>query len=575
MPISSRLPARRNPNNRSPAFVFLIKESSSFAAFFGCFGLFLLIQLEPRVPSTELAFVCGLSLPILWTLGSTSREPVLQISIASLLLAATVSLLPVGPSRLAVLGMLWVAFSSLSAYRYLEDRNTKHPEPVLLLGLVGLKLLWRPELLVPTPALGSLALDVLVPTAALAISLWLLDQLHPRITVLSGFLIALLVAGGPTQTMTSGMVLLSGVEILRAIHQGTRTYRWLPLALLALGLPWFWQPKLAAVGLIAAALTTLPLVLSLLLFGAALGLSQAIQLPWVTGGVGLQPLWLLPILLPALVHPTLLPLRKTLTGSLLALASVLIFPGLGGLAIAMAWLSLRIDPEQAGARLQTGWLTVLAVLSTLLAALPWATQRPLEATLSRLGFSIGATGALIAVIGFLLLVSIERSGYKLARWTLHLGAGLLACSAITVLPRPLTAPVGGVFQLTVTQPSHSVSLRPSELRAVVVLSALSHSTSLPRDAPVASVEVRNSEGETLESFQLRNGQETGEWSRNILSPPPWHSWIAPSGNRLGRTYRGRWTWTDPLPPATTLHFRRSDHIPKNVTLVIRGIEIAL
>jgi hypothetical protein len=146
------------------------------------------------------------------------------------------------------------------------------------------------------------------------------------------------------------------------------------------------------------------------------------------------------------------------------------------------------------------------------------------------------------------------------------------------LPRPTaTLVIAAPFQLDFQQPARALTVEEGPIGAVVVDSMLTHTLPLALGVTVGHLELRDEENLLIRALPLRHGIETGEWSKTTGSAQVALTWIAPGGpshgGRLGRTYRHRWEFEEPI-AATRLRWVRNPRLPAEVTLVIRRVEAA-
>ncbi|MBZ0114998.1 MAG: hypothetical protein K8J08_21235 [Thermoanaerobaculia bacterium] len=534
---------------------------------------------EGATGGAETLFLVRLGLPTLLAIVALSRRDARITTVTALAFVASALFIPAGPSRLAAVTLTLVAGAAIALYRSVAAGE----EPSwwrIGLGLVALRLLWRPTLLLSGLEMRTLAERVLLPILLLTVALWLLSRERGRGGTAVAAMLAILVGGGPTLTVTAAIVVVATASLLVMAWHGTLARPWSLLGVGVLIAAWAWDPRWALMGAVVCAVTWLTPRWGVAALVAALGI--LINTPFFDGGSTssqLPLLWLLPLLLPAGLLTRRRPgVLTTARALLLALFGVLLLPGIGGLAVALAWLALRLETTTESWRLQLSWTGLLFLLSTLLSTLPWSRPLPLSSTFDLLGLGSGMGSAIALLVIFASLVGLSRTVPLRGIQSTGIGIGLLAASALVALPRPTTAPLSvAPFQLDFQHPARALEIEGGLVNAVVVDSMLTNTQALGPGATVGHLELRDADGSLLQALPLRHGIETGEWSRTTGRAKIGLTWVASNGPfpgaRLGRSYRHRWDLGEPI-AASKLRWVRNPHLPAEVTLVIRRVEVA-
>ncbi len=547
---------------------------------------------EGPVAASESLFLAALGAsPLLALVGSRGRLPVAPI--AGFVYAALLWLLPAGGSRLAAASALLLGCLALGLHDLV--RNPQPPGPAVLrwgLWLLGVRVLWRPDLLAPLPT-GQALWDLVWPVLLLT---WAMRVLVARRSTAQALLAAgsvCLLAGGPTRTAALILVLLAASEglagTLRPLTEGAtapaearggRDWRlWLYLG--ALVAPGIWQTRLAVVGVVATAAMLLPRRWSWLL-APTVALAAWLLVPTVLGRMPLGFLWLLPLLLPLGLLPRALPVTDLLTGLGLAGLGFHLFPGVGGVALAAGWTTLRLDREARGWQLQAAWTGGAMLWASLLAALPWSRPRPLLSLLELLGLSPTfassvALGATFALATWWLHRSLPSAPLRALRAP-ELAAGVLLAAALIQIERPLPHAIDGPpFQLDHLQPATIVSVTPTQNGALrlAIDSTTSHSSLLTPGTTIAFVDLLDDRDSSVERLVLRLGRDTGDWSGAGPRPEAVRVRIGPDGRRY-HLYRKRWPDQEGVAPVQISRVRvaRAPQLPPGVVLVVDRIEVA-
>lgn len=277
------------------------------------------------------------------------------------------------------------------------------------------------------------------------------------------------------------------------------------------------------------------------------------------GEAAAELIWLLPLLPGLWLCGAAIPLGVRfwvlLVSTLLALVSLCVLPPQEALVAPAALLVLlppALSPAEHRARGVTAWCAVVLAFTLGVTSYPWLRRTGLEG----LGDLAAETGsALRSRLGRVVLV----------HWP----------------PRVLDA---ASPTLTFPLRDQGVDLGGSGLpgRASLVLdSAIANGAELPAGTVVATVRLPacRSSG----PWRLRVGQETGEWAvarpdlaSRLPVPRAWLSWVDPSGQFFGQSYRARLDLDcgsgAPDQPST-LELARTPGLPESVTLTVFHLDL--
>ncbi len=429
---------------------------------------------------------------------------------------------------------------------------------------LGLQFLMRADLLLaPAIDLRTLVRLLALPLAAAAAYV-VLESAEERRRALLAAAVVLILAGGWT---VSGVLCLAAVAAAVALRT-----RALPPALAgavlaaAVAAAWALKPGLGPVLALAAAVCWLPRRGPQVAAGLlALGLAAA--MPAVRGWTASLQLLSWPVLLlPAALLPAAGRRRQAAMALLLALLAWRVARDPDALAAALAVAALTLRGRGAVAELQTVWSGALVTGVGLLSTYPWLRASPQVDLLGLLGLVPGWLAALLvalAVAGLgvawerLLGPSLTRRGWRPA----FAGLLLLAVAAVWALPPPAVQPMvedpgaPRVLVLDGDSPSAGFELPPgTRVAEAVVDSYLADSAALEPGTPVADLVLVAADGDRR-TWTLEAGIDTGEWAarrRDVASlpgfraPPPWLSWVAPSGDLFAQRYRGRSAFAPPV-----------------------------
>ncbi|HVS03105.1 MAG TPA: hypothetical protein VMT16_10085 [Thermoanaerobaculia bacterium] len=558
---------------------------------------------EPAAETWYLLLAAGV--PLL-AAAVTAPPPAREAGWGAVVAATALYALPAGPQRGAALlavaaGVLVVALGR-RLRRVLRDAPP-HPSPLptadrgpsdasgsvgwaallreapwMAAAALGLQALLRASELLPAQLdLHQLARLTLPPLGAALALLALRRRFPPSAVLLLGS--APLLAGG-SFTATGVVPLLAlaaAAEIAAAWRRPRGAREWLRIAVAAALLLALTALRARATLLGLAAAAGLGLGTPAALGAAALALLLGLVAPHPENT--LRTLWMVPWVLPVALLPRALPLPALLCGVALAGAGGLLLPAGDGLVAGLAVLLLGLRrgwPRQA----QFSWSAILLTPALLLAAYPWLRPHPAALPSGLLG--LPTEGApILAALAVTAAAAWACRAWS-AGWRWRVAAVALAAAVVVgwalLPPRSVSLLDGTTIRLDAEGPTWEAPWEGATVRAVTIGSLASHAGALAPGTPLAHLVLAAPDGAGAR-LPLRAGEETGEWAARrpdqaaVAAPPPWVSWVPPSGEFFAQRYRAEWRFAPPV-GVVRIRLERHPRLPPEVQLTVTSLEVA-
>lgn len=297
-----------------------------------------------------------------------------------------------------------------------------------------------------------------------------------------------------------------------------------------------------------------------------------------------------------------------LAGSLVILASRF-DAAPAALGALLAWMVLSSPGRAAPAReirardTQTGrqrrdavqgwWTAIVVMLTSLLAAYPWARQEAFHDAVALLGVERRGNVAVLVVVLTAAAWGWGRWGRQILgnetnawprRW---LQRAVLAAIAITLFLLG-TAPPGVVFVPATTLHARSGTWQvplptPMTARGVVVDSIAANSLELAPGSVIGMVQLLDPDQEIIAEWPMISGEHTAEWAMERpdvaallagAAPAPYAAGMVVNGTFFARWFRAHFALDMPVDDAAHVAIRMASNVPDGLQVVLRRVEVA-